>query len=314
MSLITRCPACRTLFKVVPDQLRISEGWVRCGQCDEIFDASAHLQEVTPQPPQSAALPDLDEPSPPAVASDAGVGAKAAEPVAAQEPVTVQEPDLSVEVPEDGPWGETVAAGAGDVGLRSAGAAVPPMPDEPEPAEAAPSEKPSFMREMPVPAAGRAGLRRRLVYVVAAVMLTLLLALQVLLHERDRLAASTPGLQPLLGALCALMQCSMAPLRQIESVQIDSASFTKVRPEVYRLSLTLKNTASTDLALPAIELALTDTQDQPLLRRVILAGELGLSGETLAAGSDASVSLTLGVKSADGAEQFAGYRVLAFYP
>jgi predicted Zn finger-like uncharacterized protein len=33
MSLITRCPACGTMFKVVPDQLRISEGWVRCGQC-----------------------------------------------------------------------------------------------------------------------------------------------------------------------------------------------------------------------------------------------------------------------------------------
>ena len=33
MSLITRCPACGTMFKVVPDQLRISEGWVRCGHC-----------------------------------------------------------------------------------------------------------------------------------------------------------------------------------------------------------------------------------------------------------------------------------------
>src|ERR1700750_3192492 len=45
MSLITRCPACETLFKVVPDQLRISQGWVRCGQCGEIFDASADLRQ-----------------------------------------------------------------------------------------------------------------------------------------------------------------------------------------------------------------------------------------------------------------------------
>jgi len=43
MSLITRCPSCETLFKVVPDQLRISDGWVRCGQCEEVFDASRHL-------------------------------------------------------------------------------------------------------------------------------------------------------------------------------------------------------------------------------------------------------------------------------
>ena len=43
MSLITRCPACATMFKVVRDQLRISGGWVRCGQCAEVFDASAHM-------------------------------------------------------------------------------------------------------------------------------------------------------------------------------------------------------------------------------------------------------------------------------
>ena len=33
MSLITGCPACGTMFKVVPDQLKISDGWVRCGHC-----------------------------------------------------------------------------------------------------------------------------------------------------------------------------------------------------------------------------------------------------------------------------------------
>ena len=49
MSQITCCPFCATKFKVVPDQLRISEGWVRCGQCKEIFDAAAHLQ-VLPLP------------------------------------------------------------------------------------------------------------------------------------------------------------------------------------------------------------------------------------------------------------------------
>src|SRR5689334_20015778 len=43
MSLITRCPACGTMFKVVTDQLKVSQGWVRCGHCAEVFDASAHL-------------------------------------------------------------------------------------------------------------------------------------------------------------------------------------------------------------------------------------------------------------------------------
>jgi len=55
MSQITRCPSCTTTFKVVADQLRISEGWVRCGQCKEVFDASAHLLPVAPE----ALLPDV---------------------------------------------------------------------------------------------------------------------------------------------------------------------------------------------------------------------------------------------------------------
>ena len=46
MSLITRCPVCTTMFKVVPDQLRVSDGWVRCGQCNEVFDANAHFENV----------------------------------------------------------------------------------------------------------------------------------------------------------------------------------------------------------------------------------------------------------------------------
>ncbi|HEY3047594.1 MAG TPA: zinc-ribbon domain-containing protein, partial [Polaromonas sp.] len=52
MSLITRCPACGTMFKVVTDQLKVSQGWVRCGQCAEVFDASMNLL-----PGETASLP-----------------------------------------------------------------------------------------------------------------------------------------------------------------------------------------------------------------------------------------------------------------
>lgn len=55
MSQTTRCPSCATLFKVVADQLRISDGWVRCGQCKQVFDASLSLKTVVAEP----LLPDL---------------------------------------------------------------------------------------------------------------------------------------------------------------------------------------------------------------------------------------------------------------
>ena len=63
MRLVTRCPACATTFKVVRDQLRISDGWVRCGRCSEVFDATLDLHEAEddgtpiPSPASKAAAP-----------------------------------------------------------------------------------------------------------------------------------------------------------------------------------------------------------------------------------------------------------------
>ena len=54
MSLTTRCPACSTRFRVVPDQLKISDGWVRCGHCAEVFDAQLNLQQAAPAAASSA--------------------------------------------------------------------------------------------------------------------------------------------------------------------------------------------------------------------------------------------------------------------
>lgn len=66
MSLVTRCPACATTFKVVRDQLRISDGWVRCGRCSHVFDATLDLHEAPDSAPAAPA-----EQAPPAASPDA---------------------------------------------------------------------------------------------------------------------------------------------------------------------------------------------------------------------------------------------------
>ena len=57
------------MFKVVTDQLKVSQGWVRCGLCAEIFDASLQLQAaqttavltpVTPLTPDHVSLDQAD--------------------------------------------------------------------------------------------------------------------------------------------------------------------------------------------------------------------------------------------------------------
>ena len=75
MTLATRCPACGTVFRVVQDQLRVSQGWVRCGRCAEAFNALESMvdQPLPRMPPTPAAAPTpaiaenpgfLTEPSP----------------------------------------------------------------------------------------------------------------------------------------------------------------------------------------------------------------------------------------------------------
>jgi len=79
MSLVTRCPACATTFKVVRDQLRISDGWVRCGRCSEVFDATVDLHEA----PDSA-------PGPAAVAPTSAAGEGASVPPDADPPIETE--------------------------------------------------------------------------------------------------------------------------------------------------------------------------------------------------------------------------------
>ncbi len=301
MSLITRCPACRTMFKVVPDQLRISGGWVRCGQCDEVFDASSNLQDpqLAEAPPPEPVDIELEVPEIPA--DETTVLDSVPEP---QAPVDVALTPLDPVLDEMPAW-EPASFFRSDAETDELTEAQFESVEPPAP---------SFMREADERTTPAAHSWRRFVGLPAAIFLGLTLLMQLLVHERDRIAATAPGFKPVLEAMCAPLQCSVAPLRQIESVLIDSASFNKLRADVYRLNLTLKNAAATDVALPAIELSLTDAQDQALMRRVFQVGELGLPSDVLAAGSESAVSLALGIKTNGNAERIAGYRVLAFYP
>lgn len=65
MSLATRCTHCGTIFKVVQDQLKVSEGWVRCGRCNEVFNALPALFDLEKDPPPPRLAPAQTAPEPP---------------------------------------------------------------------------------------------------------------------------------------------------------------------------------------------------------------------------------------------------------
>lgn len=338
MSQTTRCPACQTLFKVVPDQLRVSEGWVRCGQCSEIFDAALHLY----QPPQIASqahgietpnasvavvtVKPADLPRPAGLVDtpvrlDIEVGIDLAlQQAGMAEPVeSVDAPDPLALKPVSGQASAQQAPPkeraveklplqilvAADDPIAKSESNRLPVPDRVPPV--------SFLRDVQHTSAWLRP-RVRVVLGLAGASLLAALALQVVVHERDRIAASIPDAKPALAGICTLLHCKISSLRQIESVVIDSSTFTKLRGDAYRLAFTVKNTSAIELAMPALELTLTDSQDQPALRRVFVPSEFGATSNALAAGSEWAVSVPIAVRPNAGGERITGYRILAFYP
>lgn len=344
------------MFKVVPDQLRISDGWVRCGQCDEVFDANAHLQAGAlvaedPAPVPGRAFDVALSAELGTTLSVASAAAQSVELTGEALAAPTQDSDRAPE-PEQAPAGifaepeadafleenphelprfsehlilPEPVSGSLEPSLQEDS---PPTTAEDSPVETEAAQEPpaeeleqdgasnpqlSFMavssrRSLWTRPLVRAGL------IALSLLLGLVLLLQVLVQERDRIAATEPGLKPFLMSVCSVMACKISPPRQIESVVIDSSSFAKVRADVYRLNFTLKNTAAIEVATPALELTLTDLQDQAVIRRVLVSSDFGAKQGALAPGADMSVSLPLNVKLVGASERISGYRLLVFYP
>ncbi len=67
-SSITRCPKCKTTFRVTQKQLQSAKGAVRCGSCLHIFDAQENFLKRTPEKPKPEAEPESAAPVPETVA------------------------------------------------------------------------------------------------------------------------------------------------------------------------------------------------------------------------------------------------------
>lgn len=303
MRRITRCPACGTLFRVVQDQLRVSNGWVRCGQCQEIFDASIHIQTEA-QPDSSNDL-------------------TATEPT--QEEAQQVAPPHFLDINPHGLQHDPMELTGLDEGLHVSGLTEPSLdfpldpstqdPDQDVDPDLGPQLHHSFLApKATTPPPKRYRVLKRVAWLLLCSALSCGLLLQIIVSERDWIAATRPDTKPWLQLLCDALDCEIAPLQQIETVVIDSSSFTKVRADVYRLSFTLRNTAPTPIATPAVELSLTDLQDHVLVRRVFPAAELGKNADVIEPGTELTVMIPMNVKATGVAERVSGYRLLSFYP
>jgi len=341
MSLATRCTACGTVFRVVQDQLKISEGWVRCGRCKEVFNALEGLfdldREAPPQwepPPPvptpgmttvDVQLPDDDIPAAPPpqapaveapahkapVQPPAPAAPAAAPPVAASTPVPVPIVEkalapspASIDTPE---FDDARFAASAVASSTPPSALWAPSNDEEQPVA------PHFLREAERRARWESP-RARVALGLAAVLLFAVLALQGAYHYRDIIAAQWPQMRPVLTDACAWLDCTVGPLRRIEEIAVESTALTHAGPgappDALRLSVALRSRSAVPLAMPTIDLSLTDINGELVARRALSAADFRSPTTTLAPGAESNLQLLLTV---DG-HRVAGYTVEIFYP
>ena len=371
MSLATRCSKCGTIFRVVQDQLKVSGGWVRCGRCQEIFNALEGLfdleREAPPERPRSA------------LTATQVVAQEMAEFVASQRPAAPPgeveqfpstkeddalesrflyrlddaadhddgDPDFedarfpselpldaADDVPADGavapddapPAPETKKKGWRERREAKRAAALSSMltsqqGDEvalPPPPPALPPGAPGFMRQAEAEARWRRP-RVRASLVVAALLLLGMLAVQVAVQFRDGIATRWVEARPALESVCEVMGCRIEPLRQLGALTVEASGLSPVDgSDAYRLSLTLLNRGSLPLALPSVDLRLTDSAGSLIARRALAPADFRAlpggtpPGATISANSEAQWQLLF--FAGRGTTRVAGYTVELFYP
>jgi len=264
MAMTTRCPHCAAVFRVVPDQLRVRSGLVRCGACGSVFDGYAGLvsDEEAAEPvrrnppavfrnradmlreqPEDGSLPadEDDERWDPNEEPDAGGDgpfAREDRRLAATGPGPVRD-ETAVRQPTAEEAGEPESPGPEPV-LSAAplysDEAFKPWYGGDDAADGRDAPVPSGIMgehrggaDAPVPEFLDEDLQRRRrlrnrLLAIAAAVALLVLAVQLLLVYRTSIAAALPAVRPVLSLLCQPLGCSVGYERRAERISIMSSS------------------------------------------------------------------------------------------
>jgi predicted Zn finger-like uncharacterized protein len=323
-----RCGRCQTVFNAF-DQLldtppvppadvssstvRVSRELAR-GPADELAgivppDAGPEPTNEFPEafglPPAQAAVPEAPSQAPP-VPETAEMTRVAASTAAADEGVDSSPPAVVAAAATAAPREETPEASVRAV--RAAGLA----------AAREISETPGYNRWASGVLAGDASgsfsldeeRPLRWPFVLAALLLMVALAAQLLLHYRVEATARHPELRPFFAAL----GIEVGLPRHSDRVSIESSDLQSDNARgLLLLQAVLRNSANYAQEWPALELTLTDARDAPLARRVLQAADYLPPGDvppSLQAASDIPVRLWIEPQGVTAA----GYRLYVFYP
>lgn len=340
MTLATRCPACHTTFKVVKDQLRLADGWVRCGRCDEVFlaaDAVALSQQPAPPSPRSAddmgalpmrgTIPEPVAPAEPARSADPQAtlqdkpqaGAQALAPVTEQAVATFAEgagvrPEA--DMASDPLALDQASTGQASLSEASNAAGLPepvgeplrePLP-EPVPEPSLPArpyvwDTARAQRAPPSPWSTAA-------WSVLAGLGVATLVTQAALAWHDELLHAAPVLKPVLEVACVMADCRLEPVRRLQALSVESSQLSQLGGTIYQFNATVRNRSGAEVAAPALDLVLTGNDGQVIARKVLRWTDFGLRNRSMASQQEVSLQTNLNT----GTTAVAGFTIELFYP
>lgn len=148
-----------------------------------------------------------------------------------------------------------------------------------------------------------------------AIVLFLAVILQSLYYLRNEIALYYPATKPYLEQACQQLNCKIELPKKIEFIVIDDSDIQEDAQHagLIWLSSTLVNQAAFNQAYPNLELTLTDVEDKPKLRRIIVPSEYLPAGADINKGLLASEEIRVRLPINTQNEVLAGYRVLVTY-
>jgi predicted Zn finger-like uncharacterized protein len=145
----------------------------------------------------------------------------------------------------------------------------------------------------------------------ATLLLIATLALQAAHHFRDSLAARWPQARPLFAAWCGVTGCSIEAPRSIDEISVESTALTRAAGlDAFRLAVMLRSHSALPLALPSVELSLTDASGQLVARRALAPADFRVAQAVLPPGAELPLQLLLDARGS----AVTGYTVEIFYP
>lgn len=292
MPLITSCPECKTQFIVTKEQLKAYDGQVRCGTCNHIFNAKAHL--VKPAKPRKTPVKKPKATDVPEVTQV----------VDAANPATVQADTEHIEITSPAHLQDALYQDiAQDIKL--------------EPVAEMTITTPSLVQDLSLDSRFNRKPKKKFCWLYCVLSLILLLALlaQLVYFLRTEISARFPETKPWLALACQHVGCQVGLPKKIDLLTIDDSDIQEHLEfeGVLVFSTTLVNHAPFAQAFPKIELTLTNADDKPVLRRTLQAKDYLPKEAALDHGMPAKDEWHIKLSIHTGDVPVAGYRVSLSY-